>query len=159
MFDNPPVHDTAELTRYIGARFHARHRLQLASMAEWVETLHFGDTDVPEGLFDLLRKMIGEMEGHMKKEELILLPAIRTGGGPGNKKPIAAMSADHDEHDRAVVQIGTLTCNLTLPTSACGTWTRLYEGLSEFMEDLTEQMRLENNVLFLQFEAGIHINA
>ena len=43
---------------------------------------------------------------------------------------------------------------LTLPQGACRTWTSLYAGLDEFITDLEEHMRLENDVLFPQFEPG-----
>jgi regulator of cell morphogenesis and NO signaling len=150
MSDAAPIHDAAELTRYIETRYHARHRQQLpplAAMAAKVE-------HVPDGLSDILRRMIGEMEVHMKKEELILFPTIRTGGGPGIENPIAMMRADHDDHAIEVAEIRRLTGDLTLPEGACGTWTALYAGLDEFIIDLEEHMRLENDVLFPQFEPG-----
>lgn len=151
---NPPQ-NPAELTRYIETRYHVLHREQLpvlAQMAERVETVHFGDDHVPEGLSDLLERMIGEMEVHMKKEELILFPAIRKGGMPGIENPIAVMRADHDDHATEIGEIRRLTGGLTLPEGACGTWTALYTGLAEFLGDLEEHMRLENDVLFPQFE-------
>lgn len=150
-----PINDAAALTHHIETRYHARHREQLpmlAAMAERVEDVHFGDDGVPDGLSVLLQQMIGEMEIHMKKEELILFPAIRRGGMPGIEAPIAVMRADHAGHDREVAEIRRRTGNLTLPDGACGTWTRLYEGLTEFVADLTEHMRLENEVLFPPFE-------
>ena len=156
---NAPIHDAEALTRYIEARFHARHREQLpmlASMAERVEDVHFRDDSVPDGLAILLRKMIGEMEVHMKKEELILFPAIRRGGMHGIAQPIAVMRADHAGHDLEMAEIRRLTANLTPPERACGTWTRLYRELAEFVEDLTEHIRLENQVLFPQFESVGH---
>ena len=155
MTDVAPIHDAAELTRYIETRYHARHREQLprlAEMAERVENVHFGEDDVPEGLSAVLRRMIGELEVHMKKEELILFPAIREGGGPGIENPIAVMRADHDDHATEVAEIRRLTADLTLPLGACGTWTALYAGLNEFISDLEEHIRLENEVLFPQFE-------
>ena len=155
MTDAAPVHDAAELTRHIETRYHARHREQLpqlAAIAEKVETVHYGDADVPEGLAEILNRMIGEMEVHMKKEELILFPAIRKGGGPGIENPIAVMRADHDDHDREIAEIRRLTRNLTLPEGACRSWSTLYSGLAEFIDDLSEHMRLENDVLFPQFE-------
>ena len=155
MPDTSPPQHPAELTRYIETRYHERHREQLpllAQMAERVETVHFGDDDVPEGLSNLLERMIGDMEVHMKKEELILFPAIRKGGMPGIENPIAVMRADHDNHATEIADIRRLTCNLTLPAGACGTWTALYTGLAEFLGDLEEHMRLENDVLFPQFE-------
>jgi regulator of cell morphogenesis and NO signaling len=98
--------------------------------------------------------MIGELEVHMKKEELILFPAIRKGGGPGIENPIAVMRDDHDDHATEVAAIRRLTGDLTLPDGACGTWTALYAGLNEFITDLEEHVRLENDVLFPQFELG-----
>lgn len=155
MAEAAPIHDAAELTRHIETRYHARHREQLpplAAMAERVESVHFGDDHVPDGLADILHRMIGEMEVHMKKEELILFPAIRRGGGPGIENPIAVMRADHDGHATEVARIRRLTGGLALPDGACGTWTALYAGLEEFLCDLEEHMRLENDVLFPQFE-------
>ncbi len=156
MTEDPAPSDPTALTRHIETRYHARHREQLpqlVAMAERVEDVHFGDDGVPEGLSALLRQMIGEMEVHMKKEELILFPAIRKGGMPGIENPIAVMRADHAGHEREVAEIRRLTANLSLPDGACGTWTGLYRGLEEFTLDLTEHMRLENDVLFPQFEA------
>lgn len=146
--------DPAALTRHIESRFHARHREQLpalAALAEKVETVHFGDDHVPEGLADLLQRMIGALEVHMKKEELILFPAIRKGGGPGIGTPIAVMRADHDDHAHDVAEIRRLTRDLGLPEGACRTWTALYAGLGEFLSDLEEHIRLENDVLFPRF--------
>lgn len=159
---NVPIHDAKGLTHYIETRFHARHREQLpmlAAVAERVEDVHFGDDGVPEGLSVLLHLTIGEMEVHMKKEELILLPAIRRSGMPGIEQPIAVTRADHAGHDRDIAEILRLTANLALPDGACGTWTRLYDGLAEFIDDLTEHVRLENEVLFPQFKPAGHADA
>ncbi len=155
MIDTAPLQDPAALTRYIETRYHARHRDQLpalVAMAQKVEAVHFGDDHVPEGLSNLLERMIGGMEVHMKKEELILFPAIRKGGMPGIGQPIAVMRADHDGHAAEVTEIRRLTGGPELPDDACGTWTALYAGLDEFLTDLEEHMRLENDVLFPQFE-------
>jgi regulator of cell morphogenesis and NO signaling len=153
MTDTPPK-DPAALTRCIETRYHALHREQLpvlAQMAERVESVHFGDDHMPEGLSDILERMIGEMDVHMEHEELILFPAIRTGGMPDIDAPIAVMRAGHEDQAVEVAEIRRLTANLTLPEGACGTWTALYTGLAEFLGDLEEHMRLENDVLFPSF--------
>lgn len=150
-----PIHDAAELTRYIETRYHARHRQQLpelAALAEKVEAVHAGGADVPAGLAAILRRMIGEMEVHMKKEELILFPAMRKGGIPGIEAPIAMMRADHDGHDAEIERIREITGDLSLPEDACRTWTALYQGLEAFIADFAEHIHLENDVLFPQFE-------
>lgn len=150
-----PANDPAELTRYIETRYHARHRKQLpdlTALSAKVEQVHANAPDVPEGLAALLQKMIGELEVHMKKEELILFPAIRHGGKPGIETTIAVIRADHDDHDAEISRIRALTNDLTLPEGACRKWTMLYDGLTQFVADLEEHLRLENDVLFPQFE-------
>ena len=70
----------AELTTYIEGRFHARHREQLPelkSLSTKVEAVHAENPHVPAGLADLLADMIGELEVHMKKEELVLCAGRR----------------------------------------------------------------------------------
>lgn len=149
------IDDPAALTRHIESRDHARHREllpALAALTEKVEPVYFGEDCVPEGLSDLLQRMIGAPEVHMKKEELILFPAIRRGGGLGIGTPIAVMRADHDHHSRDVAKIQRLTDGLSMPERACRTWTALYAGLGEFHSDLAEHIRLQNDVLFPPFE-------
>ena len=65
---------------------------------------------------------------------------------------ISVMRADHDDHLGEISKIRTLTNDLTLPDNACGSWRRLYSGLQEFLTDIEEHIRIENDVLFPQFE-------
>lgn len=155
MTDDLPPTDPGALTTYIQSRYHDQHRVQLpdlAALALKVERVHADVPEVPTGLGVLLQHMIGELEVHMKKEELILFPAIRRGGMPGIENPIAVMRADHDDHEAEVAQIRVLTDDLTLPDGACRSWTALYKGLATFLADLDAHMRLENDVLFPPFE-------
>lgn len=85
-----PIQDAADLTRHIETRYHARHRQQLQTLiklAEMIEDLHEPDHDVPEGLTAILRRLNGEMEVHMKKEELLIFPLIRKGTGVQSRSP------------------------------------------------------------------------
>lgn len=152
-----PTEDAAALTRFIETHFHERHRMEmpdLAAMAARVEQRRTADPHVRHGLSALLQRMIGAMEVLMKKEELILFPAIRRGGLPGIESPIAVMRADYDDHARDIAEIRLLTSNLTLPAGACRTWSALYYALAEFLDALAEHIRLENDVLFPPFEKG-----
>lgn len=154
MTNDPPLNDNAALTTYIETRYHQTHRAQLpdlAALALKVERVHGDRPDAPVGLGALLQRLIGTLELHMKKEELILFPAIRRGGGPGIENPIAVMRADHDDHQTEVVEIRRLTHDLTLPEGACRSWTALYDGLGEFLRDLDTHIRLENDGLFPRF--------
>lgn len=150
-----PPENPGEMTRFIESRYHARHRAQLpdlTALALRVERVHAEADKVPQGLAALLQNMIGELEVHMKKEELILFPAIRRGGNPDLEKPISVMRGDHEDHEAMAAQILTLTDNLTLPEGACRSWTALYDGLKTFLNDLDAHLALENGVLFPQFE-------
>lgn len=157
MIPPAPIDNPAALTRYIELHYHERHREELpdlAAMATRVEQRHAGHEGVPKGLSALLQRMIGTMEVHMKKEELILFPAIRRGGMPGIETPIAVMRADHDDHADDIAEIRRLTNDLRLPGEACRTWSALYAGLAGFLDALNDHIRLENEVLFPQFEPG-----
>jgi len=155
MLPPAPIDSPAALTRFIELHYHERHREELpdlAAMAARVEQRHAGHDGVPNGLSVLLQRMIGTMEMHMKKEELILFPAIRRGGMPGIENPIAVMRADHDEHAEDIAEIRRLTNDLHLPAEACRTWSTLYSGLSSFLDALNDHIQLENEVLFPPFE-------
>jgi len=157
MTTDAPVNDPAALTTFIETRFHQTHREHLpdlAALALKVERVHGDSPDAPHGLGALLERLIGELEVHMKKEELILFPAIRRGGMPGIENPIAVMRADHDDHSAEIARIRALTHDLTLPEGACRSWTALYDGLAGFIADLEAHVRLENDVLFPRFEAA-----
>lgn len=149
--------DPATLTRLIENRYHQTHRNQLpdlAALALKVERVHGDHPQAPHGLGVLLERLIGALEVHMRKEELILFPAIRRGGIARSEVPIAAMRADHDDHQAEIAQIQALTNNLTLPDGACRSWTALYDGLRVFLDDLDAHIRLEDEVLFPRFEAA-----
>lgn len=154
--DTAPPEDPAALTTYIETRYHERHREELpelTALSAKVEQVHAGAAHVPAGLSEVLKKLNGEMAVHMKKEELLLFPQIRRGGSPNLATQIGAMRADHDDQEAEIAKIRALTDDLTLPSGACRKWTALYEGLDRFVIDLAEHTRLENDVLFPQFES------
>jgi len=147
-------HETGALIDHILTRYHAVHRAELAALqplARKVETVHADDAEVPAGLARALGVLAGEMEDHMAKEEMILFPAMRAGGGPGIEHPIAVMRADHDDHVENIALIRRLTADLTPPAHACGSWRRLYAGTAKLLDDLAAHIALENDVLFPRF--------
>lgn len=93
-----------------------------------IEDLHTPDRSVPEGLTRLLRRMIGEMAVHMKKEELMVFLLIRKDCRLLLAEQSATMRADHEDHDRDLATIRRLTDDLTLPDGACTPWVTLYGG-------------------------------
>lgn len=69
--------------------------------------------------------------------------------------PICVMMSEHEEHARRLTQLLTLTRQATPPASACSTWVQLCTAMREFVDDLQEHIRLENTVLFPQFDSSL----
>jgi regulator of cell morphogenesis and NO signaling len=149
----PP--ETSALIDHILITYHEMHRADLASLlplAERVEAVLADDPDAPRGLARALASLSREMEDHMFKEEQILFPAMRAGGGAGIAQPIAVMRADHRDHAEAIRVIRHITHDLSPPEHACGSWRSLYSGTATLLDELEAHIALENDVLFPRFE-------
>ncbi len=147
----------AELTRRIEARFHARHRRQLAELvrlAEMVEDLHAGDAGVPAGLHRILVRVRGVLETHMRAAERVVFPAIRSGATSDLGPAIEALSRDHARLDADGALIRETTRDFALPDGACSSWATLYAGLADLVDALAEHVRLERDVLFPMIDHG-----
>lgn len=152
--DTDVSQETGALIDHILKRYHEMHRDDLASpmaLADRVERVHADDPDAPSGLACAVRALAQQMEDHMTKEETILFPAMRAGGGPGIAHPIAVMRADLDDHAENIALILPMTSDLTPPDHACGSWRSLYGGLGARFEDLAAHIAQENDVLFPRF--------
>ena len=153
----PPAPEKTEaLIAHIQARYHDRHRADLAELlplARRVEDVHWGDPDLPEGLAALVEDIDRAMEEHMAKEEAVLFPMMLQGGHPMIRHPIAAMRHEHDAHGQGIERLAQATRGFTAPPHACGSWRRLYAGLAQLAAELEHHMHLENDILFPRFEA------
>lgn len=110
---------------------------------------------------DIYDEATDALYDHMKKEEIILFPAIEAmeqaesdgrplppfGFGQINN-PIQAMEHEHDFEGDAFKKIAALSNNFTPPADACSTYTVAFAKLKEFVDDLHRHIHLENNVLF-----------
>ncbi len=107
----------------------------------------------------------GELAMHMKKEELIVFPAVRkmvqakqTGGqmNPFHfgtiQNPIHVMMQEHDNEGERFRQIEALSNSYTPPADACTTYNVTFSLLKEFEDDLHNHIHLENNILFPKAE-------
>lgn len=149
--------ETAELIDHILERYHESHRRQLPELIQFsrrVEQVHAGKPGVPAGLADILQQALGELEVHMRKEELMIFPAMRrTDMERTLDGPTAMLRDDHDDQQQMLERIAALTDDFTPPEGACGTWRALYAGAAEFARDLVEHIEIENNILFPRFES------
>jgi regulator of cell morphogenesis and NO signaling len=150
--------ETAQLIDYILLCYHQKHRHQLPQlleMARRVEQVHAAKPEVPAGLADVLQRALGELEVHMKKEELMIFPAMRRSDGSRPLDgPTSMLREDHSDQERLLEQISLLTDDFTPPANACGTWRALYAGAAEFRDDLIEHIQIENEILFPRFESS-----
>ncbi|MFL5285008.1 MAG: hemerythrin domain-containing protein, partial [Rhodopila sp.] len=80
-------------------------------------------------------------------------PLMRRGGHPMISQPIYVMTAEHDDHGGNLRELERLTNDFEPPDGACTTWRALYAGTQKFVEDLTNHIHIENNVLFPRFNA------
>jgi regulator of cell morphogenesis and NO signaling len=91
----------------------------------------------------------------MKKEELILFPAMRRQAHGGLDDPVAQMRHDHDDHGAHMRHLEDMTNGFAPPEGACRSWQALYVGTAKLTNDLMEHIHLENNVLFPRYEEAM----
>lgn len=132
--------------------------LQYADKVMKVHGAH--DTELVE-INDMVKRVVTELAGHMKKEELILFPFIkkmvqaqkegitlpRPAFGTVDN-PIAMMEDEHENAGELFREIAELSNNYTPPEHACNTYKAFYAKLEEFENDLHLHVHLENNILF-----------
>lgn len=144
-----------ELVDHILARYHETHRRELPELillARRVEKVHRGHEVAPDGMADLLERAQVELEDHMRKEEQILFPAIRSGFKGSLFAPIMVMRHEHDSHTQLIHQLQAAAHGFAPPRDACRSWQALYAGADKLVTDLMEHIHLENDVLFPRFE-------
>ena len=112
-------------------------------------------------IFQTFSAVKEEMEGHMKKEELILFPRIKELQKLANNEnanlqlnitylqsPITVMEQEHDHAGNLLNDTRILSNNYTPPQDACTTYRLSFAALKAFELDLHQHVHLENNILF-----------
>jgi regulator of cell morphogenesis and NO signaling len=106
------------------------------------------------------RRLAGELQQHMLKEEQVLFPYLRDlvrfadqlcmARSPFGsvQNPIRMMEREHREAGEEMQIIRSLTGNYVAPIDACTTYRVCLQELQEFEQDLHRHVHLENNVLF-----------
>lgn len=102
-----------------------------------------------------------DLTGHLKKEEKIVFPFIKSMTEALKKdeqlvkpafdtlnNPIRIMEEDHEEAGVMFKKIKILSNYFTPPAGACNTFNAFYSKLEEFEKDLHHHVHLENNILF-----------
>jgi regulator of cell morphogenesis and NO signaling len=149
-----PLH---ALVDHIVATYHEPLREQLPSLEAWaakVTQVHGSKSPRCAHIQDAIGELSADLNDHMRKEELVLFPAIRSleSGERRHATWIAGpMTVMEQEHDRAGALLADLrrsTDGYTPPAWACATVRALYCGLEELEQAMHLHVHLENNVLF-----------
>ena len=117
------------------------------------------------GLPEVFNALRAELESHLRKEEMILFPAIAAYEAALNSgqslppvpfgsvtNPIAMMNDEHESAGEALANIRAITHGFEVPNYACVTYRALINGLEELERDLHMHIHLENNILFVRAE-------
>ena len=97
--------------------------------------------------------MKGDLDLHMRKEELVLFPAIERlerevppFGGLSSR--IRTALSEHDSTAEALSDIRRITRDYQLPSHACDRYRALFQDLETLERRLQFQMYLEESILF-----------
>ena len=148
-----PLHSLAD---HIVRTYHdpLREELpRLAAMAAKVSRVHGAKAPHLVRLEAVVTELAEDLTAHMRKEEAVLFPAIRSIEAGGTARvpisaPVAVMENEHDHAGALLAELRTLTDGYTAPEWACGTFRALYNGLAELEAAMHVHVHLENNILF-----------
>lgn len=146
----------AALTAHIVRTYHDALREELPrleTMAVKVAQAHGRKDARLERIAEIVDALSDDLQSHMRKEELVLFPAIDALEARGQASmridaPIAAMEHDHDHAGELLAELRWLTSGWQPPQWGCATLRALYAGLSELEAAMHLHVHLENNVLF-----------
>jgi len=153
-----------QLTDYIVQTHHAYVKNEMPQIYAYLQKVASKHGDRHSELFKIFQIFAAvkeEMEGHMKKEELILFPRIKeleklSENEKPNlqlsitylQSPITVMENEHDHAGSMLNEIRILTNDYTPPLGACTTYQLSFAALKAFEIDLHSHVHLENNILF-----------
>jgi regulator of cell morphogenesis and NO signaling len=153
-----------QLADYIVQTHHAYVRNEMPQIYAYLERISSKHGERHPELFKIFQTFSAvkeEMEGHMKKEELILFPRIKELEKLANNEnanlqlnlgylqsPITVMEQEHDHAGNLLNDIRILSDDYTPPQDACTTYRLSFAALKAFELDLHQHVHLENNILF-----------
>ena len=153
-----------QLADYIVQTHHAYVKNEMPQIYAYLERISSKHGERHPELFKIFQTFSAvkeEMEGHMKKEELILFPRIKELEKLVNNEnanlqlnlgylqsPITVMEQEHDHAGALLNDIRILSNDYTPPQDACTTYCLSFAALKAFELDLHHHVHLENNMLF-----------
>jgi regulator of cell morphogenesis and NO signaling len=163
------VEPLTDLIQHIVSTHHAYLERELPAIQTRLDKVYrvynqrYGPTLI--GLPEVFNALRAELESHLRKEEMILFPAISAYEAALNSgqslprlpfgsvaNPIAMMHDEHESAGEALANIRAITHGFEVPEHACVTYGALISGLQELERDLHMHIHLENNILFVRAE-------
>ncbi len=127
---------------------HQRHREQMGRIKGYLAQAAPVHPDANSAaVIHLIQRLTEDLEDHMRKEETVLFPWLRSGRGRSAGSPVRVMMSDHAQVASQLRQLGA---SLPLRGSARheASWRPLQAEIHTFSEDLFEHVHLENHILF-----------
>lgn len=136
---------------------------RLETMATRVLHVHGATASHLARLDAIVAELAEDLQTHMRKEEMVLFPAIRATelgrqGAMPIATPIGVMEHEHDRAGALLAELRTITGGYRAPDWACETYRALYHGLSEMEAQMHVHVHLENNILFPRALASVHVS-
>jgi regulator of cell morphogenesis and NO signaling len=103
---------------------------------------------------EALDQLSAELIDHMRKEEMVLFPAVRLlEAGDGRQAawiaaPVTMMELEHEHAGALLEELRAATHGYVVPEWTCATVRALYQGLAQLERDMHLHVHLENNILF-----------
>jgi regulator of cell morphogenesis and NO signaling len=156
----------ADLTDHVIAKHHVYTHDALERLAPLMDKVCDRHGEAHKELYlirSVLRSLTDDLVLHMRKEEMVLFPYIKSISEAASNKdhvpaphfltmknPVRVMMSEHDVAGDFLRQIREFSKDFSLPDGACPSFKALYFGLEELENDLHQHIHLENNVLFPQ---------
>lgn len=156
-----------ELIAHIVGTHHEYLKRELGPLGERVAKVERvysarpGAIDRVAGLSEVFAGLASELLMHLRKEEMVLFPAIDSYERAALAKqpmpslpfgsvahPIRMMEMEHESAGDALARLHEITRDFEEPEYACVTYKAMLGGLRELEQDLHMHIHLENNVLF-----------
>ena len=159
---NPDNLELDELIDFIYENYHLyieeKHPI-ISGLFEKVIKAHGNKAPYLQESFRIYNQLISELAPHLKKEELILFPAIKnlvkqykTPGTktqlPSVRMPITIMEQEHDASGVLLKLLKQTMNNFIPPEWACPTMRKLFDELNAFERNILEHIHIENHILF-----------
>jgi len=159
-FDSYSLEDLVDYVLDTHHTFTRREIANLTPLMAKVADRHGGNHPSLLILKSLVFELFGDLDSHMRKEEVILFPFVKEMATQNDlhtsvpppfgsvRGPISVMAYEHDRAGDLLRKMRNVTVNYDLPADACPSFTALFTRLEELEKDLHQHIHLENNILF-----------